>query len=105
MCKEAGEKGFTHLIVVGEHDKKVNSCYFCSDIMYSLIISHLPTGPTAMFNVMSFIPHEDIADVGEVTRHNPEIILNNFTTRLGRRFGRFLGSMYPGGSFQAVVRS
>ena len=25
MCKEAGEKGFTHLIVVGEHDKKVNS--------------------------------------------------------------------------------
>ena len=45
---------------------------------------------------MSFIPHEDISGCGEVTEHNPEIILNNFTTRLGRRFGRFLGSMYPG---------
>ena len=97
MCKEAGEKGFTHLIVVGEHDKKVNSLCFDSGLMRSLIISHLPNGPTAMFKVMSFIPHEDIADVGDVTQHNPEIILNNFTTRLGRRFGRFLGSMYPGG--------
>lgn len=44
---------------------------------------------------MSFVPHEDIANVGEVTAHNPELILNNFTTRLGRRFGRFFGSMYP----------
>ena len=85
MCKQAGEKEFTHLIVVGETHKKVNS----------LIISHLPTGPTAMFKVMSFVPHEDIAHVGEVTAHNPELILNNFTTRLGRRFGRFFGSMYP----------
>lgn len=48
-----------------------------------------------MFKVMSFVPHEDIAHVGEVTAHNPELILNNFTTRLGRRFGRFFGSMYP----------
>ena len=48
-----------------------------------------------MFKVMSFVPHEDIAGVGEVTNHNPELILNNFTTRLGRRFGRFFGSMYP----------
>lgn len=39
-----------------------------------------------MFKVMSFVPHEDIAGVGEVTNHNPELILNNFTTRLGRRF-------------------
>ena len=40
-----------------------------------------------MFKVMSFVPHEDIAGVGEVTNHNPELILNNF--------GRFFGSMYP----------
>ena len=63
--------------------------------MCRLIISHLRKGPTAMFKVMSFVPHEDIAGVGEVTSHNPELILNNFTTRLGRRFGRFFGSMYP----------
>lgn len=85
MCKDASKKGFTHLIVIGEHNKEVNS----------MIISHLPNGPTAMFKVMSFIPHEDISGCGDVTEHNPEIILNNFTTRLGRRFGRFLGSMFP----------
>ena len=51
-----------------------------------------------MFKVMSFVPHEDIAGVGEVTNHNPELLLNNFTTRLGRRFGRFFGSMYPSNS-------
>ena len=63
--------------------------------MYRMIISHLVNGPTALFKVMSFVPHEDIKGVGEVTAHNPELILNNFTTRLGRRFGRFFGSMYP----------
>ena len=60
-----------------------------------MIVSHLVNGPTALFKVMSFVPHEDIKGVGEVTAHNPELILNNFTTRLGRRFGRFFGSMYP----------
>ena len=40
-------------------------------VMHRLIISHLPKGPTAMFKVMSFIPHEDIADCGDVTSHNP----------------------------------
>ena len=64
-------------------------------VICRMIISHLVNGPTALFKVMSFVPHEDIKGVGEVTAHNPELILNNFTTRLGRRFGRFFGSMYP----------
>ena len=85
MCRRAGEEGFTHLIVIGENQRQVNS----------MVISHLPTGPTAMFKVTSFIPHEDISGCGAVTDHNPELILNNFNTRLGRRFGRFLGSMFP----------
>ncbi len=32
---------------------------------------------------------------GNVTAHQPEIILNNFNTRLGHRVGRFLGSFFP----------
>lgn len=32
---------------------------------------------------------------GKPTSHIPELILNNFSTRLGRRVGRFLGSLFP----------
>ena len=35
-----------------------------------------------------------LPNVGRKTSHQPEIILNNFTTRLGRRVGRMLGSMF-----------
>lgn len=85
ITKMAVEKGFTHMIVIGEHQKKVNS----------IILSHLVNGPTALFKVSSFLSHDSIRGSGEVTAHKPEIILNNFTTRLGRRFGRFFGSMFP----------
>lgn len=37
----------------------------------------------------------DIYNHGTVTAHQPELILNNFGTRLGHRVGRFLGSMFP----------
>ena len=74
-----------------------------------MLLCHLPEGPTALFKVSSFIPHEQIYGVGAVTKanllsnlrcvgavtnHQPELILNNFTTRLGRRVGRMLGSLF-----------
>jgi ribosome production factor 1 len=31
---------------------------------------------------------------GRVSGHRPELILNNFNTRLGRRVGRMLGSLF-----------
>lgn len=37
----------------------------------------------------------DLERHGNKTSHTPEIILNNFGTRLGRRVGRFLGSLFP----------
>lgn len=32
---------------------------------------------------------------GEVTGHVPEVILNNFNTRLGRTFARMFASLFP----------
>ena len=84
ICDLAASKGFTHLIVLNETNKEVTSMLLC----------HLPEGPTALFKVSSFIPHEQIYGVGAVTNHQPELILNNFTTRLGRRVGRMLGSLF-----------
>ncbi len=60
-----------------------------------MLVSHLPIGPTAFFKLSSFQPGKSIPGHGRPTSHIPELILNNFTTRLGRRTGRFLGSLFP----------
>jgi ribosome production factor 1 len=55
----------------------------------------LKTGPTAYFKLSNFEPGAKIPGHGKPTNHVPELILNNFSTRLGRRIGRFLGSFFP----------
>eukprot|EP00939_MAST-03C_sp_MAST-3C-sp1_P002603 g2603.t1 len=85
ICKLAAGKGFTHLIVLSEKNKVCNGA----------IVSHLPHGPTAFFKVTRFVSGADIAGHGAPTSHIPEILLNNFNTRLGHRVGRFLGSLFP----------
>jgi len=85
MAKEAHEKGFTHLIVLAEKNKECNG----------LLITHLPTGPTAYFKLSSFEAGATIPGHGRPTSHIPELIMNNFSTRLGRRTGRVLGSLFP----------
>lgn len=85
ICKWAAKKKFTHLIILNEKAKKLNAMY----------ISHLPYGPTAMFKLSSSMLGVNIPGHGRVSNHIPEIILNGFTTRLGHRVGRLLGSMFP----------
>jgi rRNA maturation protein Rpf1 len=68
---------------------------FSSPPSDSMLVSHLPIGPTAFLKVSSFQPGKKIPGHGRATSHIPELILNNFTTRLGRRTGRFLGSLFP----------
>ena len=60
-----------------------------------MIISHLPDGPTACFRLSSSRLGKTIEGHGKATSHIPEIMLNKFSTRLGRRVGRFLGSLFP----------
>jgi len=85
ICQWAVNKNFTHLFVLSEKQKVCNG----------IIISHLPAGPTAYFKVSNVIPTSEISNHGRVTAHQPELILNNFNTRLGHRVGRFLGGCYP----------
>jgi len=85
ICRLASSRGFTHLIVLSEKNKVCNGA----------IVSHLPLGPTAFFKVTKFVSGADIAGHGTPTNHVPEILLNNFNTRLGHRVGRFLGSLFP----------
>jgi len=64
---------------------------------HSMILSHLPDGPTATFRVSGIKLNEDIINHGA---NNgllvaPELILNNFDTMLGSRMGRMIASLFP----------
>mmetsp|Transcript_25416 Transcript_25416/g.59982 ORF Transcript_25416/g.59982 Transcript_25416/m.59982 type:complete len:310 (+) Transcript_25416:162-1091(+) len=85
ICKWAGNAGFTHLMVLAEKSKKLNGLY----------VSHLPEGPTAFFRMTTTMESANIRGHGNPTSHTPEIILNNFNTRLGHRVGRLFGSLFP----------
>jgi len=84
IVEEASTKGWTDLIIIHEDKKKLNS----------LTIIHLPHGPTAFFKLTSLELSQDIKGHGRPTSHKPEVILNNFTTRLGHRVGRMLGALF-----------
>ena len=83
MCTDAHEKKFTHLIMLAEKQKKCNG----------LLITHLPSGPTAFFRLSSFEEGATIQGHGKPTSHIPELIMNNFGTRLGRRTGKCVCSV------------
>lgn len=99
IIDQSGKKDFTHLMVLSEKSKVCNG----------MIISHLRktaaasggdgeyecAGPTAFFKVSNVITSTDVPDHGSATSHVPEMVLNGFSTRLGHRVGRFLGSLFP----------
>ncbi|XP_042320259.1 ribosome production factor 1 [Sceloporus undulatus] len=79
-------RDFTDVIVINE-DRKIPN---------GLVLSHLPEGPTAHFRMSSVRLRKQIKRKGKApTEHQPEIILNNFTTRLGHSIGRMFASLFP----------
>eukprot|EP00026_Physarum_polycephalum_P011316 Phypoly_transcript_11530.p1 GENE.Phypoly_transcript_11530~~Phypoly_transcript_11530.p1 ORF type:complete len:337 (+),score=60.92 Phypoly_transcript_11530:146-1156(+) len=85
IIKFLKNKEYTDLIVVGENRKRVDG----------LMIIHLPDGPTATFKLSSLKYPEQIPDRGIITSHHPELILNNFTTRMGHGVARMFASLFP----------
>jgi len=87
IAKGAAERGFTDMLVINEEKarKKIDA----------ITIIHLPNGPSARFRVSSVQSCAKITGHGNATSHYPELILNNFTTRLGVRVARFFQCMLP----------
>lgn len=73
------------MFVVNENRKQPNG----------LLIVALPEGPTAHFKLSSIQLSKKIKGHGKPTSHMPELLLNNFTTRLGHRIGRLFASVFP----------
>jgi ribosome production factor 1 len=84
IVKFASERGFTDVVVINEDRKSFNGwTHF-----------HLPNGPTAHFKLSSVVLSRDIPGHGKAQLTRPEVILNNFNTRLGHRIGRMLGALF-----------
>lgn len=81
----AKERDFTDLLLFYEKHGKP----------HTLIISHLPDGPTATFRVSGIKMRRELSHYGNPTGHNPELIMNNFDTMLGHRVGRMLAALFP----------
>nr|XP_031834577.1 probable ribosome production factor 1 [Nomia melanderi] len=85
MVKSAIARNFTDIVVINEDQCKPNG----------MLVIHLPNGPTAYFKLSNVkITPELRRSHKEITEHRPEVILNNFTTRLGYTIGRMLGALF-----------
>ncbi|XP_055328307.1 U3 small nucleolar ribonucleoprotein protein IMP4-like [Paramacrobiotus metropolitanus] len=61
----------------------------------TLIISHLPYGPTAMFSLTNVIMRHDIPNMGTMSQQYPHLIFHNFKSRLGQRVVNILKHLFP----------
>ncbi|KFM57961.1 Ribosome production factor 1, partial [Stegodyphus mimosarum] len=84
LVKEASSRGFTNIVVVTEDRRHPTG----------MLVIHLPEGPTAFFRISNVKYCKKIKHRAECTSHRPEIILNNFRTRLGLTIGRLFSSLF-----------
>jgi ribosome production factor 1 len=87
LASGAAERGFTDMLVINEERsrKKIDA----------MTLIHLPSGPSCRFRVSSVQTCQKISGHGNATSHLPELLLNNFTTRLGVRVARFFQCLLP----------
>ncbi|KAJ6539737.1 anticodon-binding protein [Mycena capillaripes] len=81
----AAGRGYKHMCVVNEDSKKPNA----------ITLIHLPDGPTAYFRLTSVELTKQIYGHARATPHDPELVLNNFVTRLGHAVGRMFQTLFP----------
>ncbi|TIB09486.1 hypothetical protein E3P92_03459 [Wallemia ichthyophaga] len=81
----ARKREYSDMMVVNEDHKMANA----------LTLMHLPSGPTAYFKLSSVKQSKAITGHARPTPHHPELVLNNFATRLGHTVGRMFQALFP----------
>ncbi|KAK7100591.1 ribosome production factor 1-like [Littorina saxatilis] len=84
IIPQAMSRSFTDIVVINENMKVPNA----------LVVTHLPDGPTAHFRMSNVKLTTEIKGTDGMSDHRPEVILNNFSTRLGHSVGRLLASLF-----------
>ena len=90
IVKLAKKREFTDLLVFNENKKFSHGAR-----VNGLLHVHLPDGPSCLYRLSSLVLTKKIRNHGRATNHHPELILNNFSTRLGHRVGRMFASVFP----------
>ncbi|KAF4356927.1 hypothetical protein G4B88_030289 [Cannabis sativa] len=88
IVEYANKKEFTSIIVV--HTNRREPVVSLDHLIDALLFINLPEGPTAHFKLSNLVLRKDIKNHGNPTSHEPELVLTNFTTRLGHRIGRYI---------------
>lgn len=81
-CRDAD---FTDVVVLGETRGEPDT----------LIVSHLPFGPTVSFSLSNAVLRHDIEDRGTVSEAAPHLIFHNLRTPLGARIQTVLTHLFP----------
>eukprot|EP01084_Bolivina_argentea_P176670 305671_1 len=84
---------YTSLIVIHDDRNNRGERGFCRG-PHKLLHVALPNGPTAFYRLTSIKKRTQIYRGCVSTAHRPELILSNFSTRLGVRLGRMMGTMF-----------
>lgn len=61
----------------------------------SLIVSHLPFGPTARFHLSDTVMRHDIPEIAAMPEEFPHLAFYNFKTKLGHRVTSILKHLFP----------
>lgn len=85
ICTSAVREEFTDVIMINES----------RTVPDGLIVVHLPNGPTAHFKLSNVkLAKELRKNYKDINHHRPEVVLNQFSTRLGLTVGRMLGALF-----------
>lgn len=86
ICEYASNRDFTDVMLFHER----------AQVLQGVYISHLPKGPTSYWRITRLKLGQEMKGGASCNAsHNPELILNQFVTRLGRRLARQLAALFP----------
>ncbi|KAF8082872.1 hypothetical protein N665_0804s0019 [Sinapis alba] len=88
IIETARSHDFTDVIFVSENRGKPDG----------LIISHLPFGPTAYFQLLNVVTRHEIQtkkEMGKMSEQYPHLIFEHFTTQMGKRVMNILKHIFP----------
>jgi len=86
LVEAAKRHGLTDLVLVHETRGQPDG----------LVISHLPHGPTAYFNLSQVVLRHDIkGEVDAMSLQYPHLVFDGFVTNLGKRLTQILKHLFP----------
>ena len=92
IAAEARPLGFTHILIVGQEARKKQP----DSLVIVLLGADDASSTTSYFRLTNIrCTRKEIRNKGRSTSHFPELILNHFTTDLGKAVGHLFISLFP----------